>query len=174
MSNAQLPNDPDTQAEENASYDPVPTSQNEVTPSSTGKSKFRLSRFFKKKTASVINNAIAIFALICLVQYPQVVTVSVKEKQNTIIECHPIMFYSSVASNITYNVSRNSIRETPACNSMVDGGANGGIGGGKNTRKVCETGRFVTLDWFNLYCGRNGRSSWKIFSMLFSSVRISF
>ena len=24
-------------------------------------------------------------------------------------------------------------------------GANGGIGGGKNTRKVCETGRFVDV-----------------------------
>ena len=28
---------------------------------------------------------------------------------------------------------------------MVDGGANGGIGGGKNTRMVCETGRFVDV-----------------------------
>jgi len=33
----------------------------------------------------------------------KVVTVSVhEEKRNTTIECHPIMFYSSVASNITY------------------------------------------------------------------------
>ena len=39
MSNAQPPKDSDTQAEANASYDPVPSSQNEVTPSSTGKSK---------------------------------------------------------------------------------------------------------------------------------------
>lgn len=145
MSNAQPPKDSDTQTEANASYDPVPSSQNEVTPSSTGKSKSKLSRFFKKKTASAINNAFAIFALICLVRCPQVVTASVhEEKRNTNIGCHPVMLSSSVASNVTYNVSRNSHRETHSSNSMVDNGANGGIAGG-NTRKVCETGRYVDV-----------------------------
>ena len=101
---AQPSKDSDTHTKENALYDPLTTSQNNVSPSSTGKSKSRLSQFFKKKTASIINNnAIAIFALICLVQCLQVVTVSVhEEKRNTTIECHPIIFYSSVASNITY------------------------------------------------------------------------
>ena len=92
------------------------------------------------------------------------------------------MLSSSVASNVTYNVSRNSHRETHSSNSMVDNGANGGIAGG-NTRKVCETGRYVDVTGVDNHelnnlaiCtrGRNGRSSWKIFSMLFSSVRISF
>ena len=54
------------------------------------------------------------------------------------------MLSSSVASNVTYNVSRNSHRETHSSNSMVDNGANGGIAGG-NTRKVCETGRYVDV-----------------------------
>ena len=135
-------------AKENALYDPVTTRQIEVASSLTRKPKSRFPRFFKKKTVSAINNTvITILAFISLLQRPHVVSASVREaNRNTILECHPIMFYSSVDSPITYNVSRNSHREKHACNSMVDGGAKyGGIGGGKNTCKVCETGPFVDM-----------------------------
>lgn len=148
------PKGSDTQVEEVASYDPVSipnttTDNVQDTSSTTQKSKSKLSRLFKKKPTSAINNAIVtILAIICLVQCPRVISVSVhEEKRNTTLKCNPIMFYPSVesSSSITYNVNRNSHRERNSSNSLVDGGANGGIGGGKNTCKVCETGRYVDV-----------------------------